>query len=425
MICPSIPRSREFIIVLVYLALFLDNILLTVIVPILPDYLLHQQKNLSIPNSVIYKNFDLHYVPDILTKHHHQRNRHRHHHPHADASAGYSILEKETNYLNLTGEQLRVYKFEEENGSIGILLAIKAFVQLAFNPIVGMATKRLGYRTPVFIGTCCIFVSSIIFAIGEEYFILFFARALQGIGSACIGVCGMSLVAQLYPEEDKRSRIMGVVLGSIALGVLVGYPFGGILYDFFSKSTPFYIIAIILFITAVLQLIMLDFTPIPAPETPVTAGHSNDIKWWPLLTDRLIVLIACAIWISTSAMAILEPCLPIWLLSHLHPKKWQLGTVFIPDSVGYLMGTNFFGSIAYKIGQIKISVMALVLVGVSCVLVKILSFHLKSTNKKYEYQFWVDSKCNNCFGSLDATFWVGIRNWCFRCSTRSAFSSSC
>lgn len=72
---------------------------------------------------------------------------------------------------------------------------------------------------------------------------------------------------------------------------------------------------------------------------------------------------------STSAMAILEPLLPIWLISHLHPKKWQLGTVFIPDSMGYFLGTNFFGTISFKVGQIKMSVLAIMIVGISCIII--------------------------------------------------------
>lgn len=105
-------------------------------------------------------------------------------------------------------------------------------------------------------------------------------------------------------------------------------------------------------------------------ETPVN-DSSRIFDWRLLLGDKLIFLIACAIWISTSAMAILEPCLPIWLLTHLHPKKWQLGTVFIPDSVGYLIGTNFFGTIAYNVGQVKLALVALCLVGVSCLVVSV------------------------------------------------------
>ena len=53
--------------------------------------------------------------------------------------------------------------------------------------------------------------------------------------------------------------------------------------------------------------------------------------------------------VSTTAMAMLEPCLPIWLMSTIRPEKWQLGTVFLPDSVGYLLGTNFFAVPALEV----------------------------------------------------------------------------
>lgn len=45
-----------------------------------------------------------------------------------------------------------------------------------------------------------------------------------------------------------RSQVIGIVLGSMALGVLLGYPFGGILYAFNGKSAPFFIIAFLTFI---------------------------------------------------------------------------------------------------------------------------------------------------------------------------------
>lgn len=43
--------------------------------------------------------------------------------------------------------------------------------------------------------------------------------------------------------------------------------------------------------------------------------------------------------------------------------------MFIPDSVGYLVGTNFFGVIAYRYGRSKIAVLAMLLVGVSSILI--------------------------------------------------------
>lgn len=52
--------------------------------------------------------------------------------------------------------------------------------------------------------------------------------------------------------------MLGVVLGSMALGVLLGYPFGGILYAFIGKSAPFFIIAFLTFVTLMLQLVYVD-----------------------------------------------------------------------------------------------------------------------------------------------------------------------
>lgn len=50
----------------------------------------------------------------------------------------------------------------------------------------------------------------------------------------------------------------------------------------------------------------------------------------------------------------------------MSPKKWQLGTVFIPDSLGYFIGCNFFGSVAFRFGQVKMSVAAIMVVGIAC-----------------------------------------------------------
>ena len=42
---------------------------------------------------------------------------------------------------------------------------------------------------------------------------------------------------------------MGLVMGAIATGVLIGYPMGGILFDFVGESCPFIVIVIATSIT--------------------------------------------------------------------------------------------------------------------------------------------------------------------------------
>ena len=52
------------------------------------------------------------------------------------------------------------------------------------------------------------------------------------------------MIANMFPNQETRSSIMGFILGGMALGVLIGYPFGGFTYEFLGKSAPFIIIAV-------------------------------------------------------------------------------------------------------------------------------------------------------------------------------------
>ncbi|XP_026678562.1 synaptic vesicular amine transporter-like [Diaphorina citri] len=155
-----------------------------------------------------------------------------------------------------------------------------------------------------------------------------------------------------------------ILLTVVVPNTYVGYPVGGFLYDFVNKAAPFVLIAVLVLVDLGLQLTFMNFKSSIIDESPHSAG-----VWTSLLSDHLILIILGSIWLSSSAMSILEPCLPIWLMSHVKPEKWQLGTVFIPDSVGYLVGTNFFGGISYRVGRWRVAVAAMLLVGVSCLLV--------------------------------------------------------
>lgn len=87
------------------------------------------------------------------------------------------------------------------------------------------------------------FLATLIFAVGESFPTLLIARMLQGVGSACTSVAGMGMLADRYPDDRERGNAMAIALGGLALGVLIGPPFGGVLYEFIGKSAPFIILA--------------------------------------------------------------------------------------------------------------------------------------------------------------------------------------
>ena len=53
----------------------------------------------------------------------------------------------------------------------------------------------------------------------------------------------MGMLAERYPDDKERGNAMGIALGGLALGVLIGPPFGGFMYQFVGKSAPFLILS--------------------------------------------------------------------------------------------------------------------------------------------------------------------------------------
>jgi len=82
---------------------------------------------------------------------------------------------------------------ETEDIRVGFLFASKAMVQLLVNPFSGAFIDRIGYDIPMCIGLTIIFFSTMAFSFGSTYNMLFFARSLQGVGSAFADTSGISL----------------------------------------------------------------------------------------------------------------------------------------------------------------------------------------------------------------------------------------
>ena len=53
------------------------------------------------------------------------------------------------------------------------------------------------------------------------------------------------MLAERFPDDKERGNAMAIALGGLALGVLIGPPFGGFMYQFVGKSAPFIVLALL------------------------------------------------------------------------------------------------------------------------------------------------------------------------------------
>uniref|UniRef100_A0A2I2YAD0 Solute carrier family 18 member A1 n=1 Tax=Gorilla gorilla gorilla TaxID=9595 RepID=A0A2I2YAD0_GORGO len=329
--------SRQLVLVVVFVALLLDNMLFTVVVPIVPTFL-----------------YDMEFKEVNSSLH----LGHAGSSPHALASPAFSTIFSFFNnntvaveesvpsgiaWMNDTAstnpppatEAISAHKnsclqgtefLEEENTRVGVLFASKAVMQLLVNPFVGPLTNRIGYHIPMFAGFVIMFLSTVMFAFSGTYTLLFVARTLQGIGSSFSSVAGLGMLASVYTDDHERGRAMGTALGGLALGLLVGAPFGSVMYEFVGKSAPFLFLAFLALLDGALQLCILQ----PSKVSPESAKGT---PLFMLLKDPYILVAA--------------------------------GLAFLPASVSYLIGTNLFGVLANRMGRWLCSLIGMLVVGAS------------------------------------------------------------
>ncbi|XP_074041192.1 vesicular monoamine transporter [Leptinotarsa decemlineata] len=353
-------ESRRLVLVIVAIALLLDNMLLTTVVPIIPEFLYdinHPDAPLDgRPRITTTTTTTTTPVPCPCQ----QFNQN------IDNYSTTALNDAEyDNYTTLDPEaavdELRHKDLVQETVEVGIMFASKAFVQLLANPFVGPLTHKIGYSVPMFAGFLIMFLSTIIFAFGRSYSVLFIARSLQGIGSSCSSVSGMGMLAERYPDDKERGNAMGIALGGLALGVLIGPPFGGVMYEFVGKSAPFLVLSALALGDGLLQLLMLQ----PA----VIRQESDPPSLKQLATDPYIIIAAGAITFANMGIAMLEPSLPIWMMDTMGAGRWKQGVTFLPASISYLIGTNLFGPLGHKMGRWLAALLGLIVIGICLMLI--------------------------------------------------------
>ncbi|XP_070608741.1 synaptic vesicular amine transporter isoform X2 [Erythrolamprus reginae] len=328
-------QSRKLILLIVFIALLLDNMLLTVVVPIIPSYLysIRHPKNVTDvqtirPETTVNSNrlqsiFSYYDNSTIVTGNNSEGTR----------PEDYYYAQTEQMVINMTKTTpsppdcpKKDKELVNENVEVGLLFASKATVQFLTNPLIGPMTNRIGYQVPMFAGFCIMFISTIMFAFSNSYALLVIARSLQGVGSSCSSVAGMGMLASVYTDDEERGNAMGIALGGLALGVLVGPPFGSVLYEFVGKAAPFLVLAALTLFDGAIQLLILQPSKIQ-PESQKGASLLT------LLRDPYILIAA--------------------------------GVAFIPASISYLIGTNVFGRLAHKMGRWFCALVGMIIVGLS------------------------------------------------------------
>jgi len=255
--------QRRLVLVIVCIALLLDNMLYMVIVPIIPVFLEKPDSIYHYKGKIyVYKEEKLYKASDV------QRLK---------LNGSKDLTPLPPHLIDEMLEFLAATRHTDDK-SIGWLFASKAIVQLFVSPFAGPIIDRVGYERPLIVGLAVLFVSTSIFAFGRSYIVLFLARSLQGVGSAFADTAGLAMIADRFKEPRERSRAQGIALAFISFGSLFAPPFGGFLYEFAGKAVPFLALSFIALLDgAMLLLIMQPFqVAVTSPAFQLSVAADDD-----------------------------------------------------------------------------------------------------------------------------------------------------
>jgi len=359
--------QRRLVLIIVCIALLLDNMLYMVIVPIIPVFLKSPDSH---PMQLRERLFV--YKGEMINLYEVQR-RNLSAHPDLKPISPHFV----DDILHWSA-RMKAGSDDEDEG-IGWLFASKAIVQLFVSPFAGPIIDRLGYERPLIVGLSILFVSTSIFAFGRSYMVLFVARSLQGVGSAFADTAGLAMIADRFKEARERTRAQGIALAFISFGCLFAPPFGGFLYEFAGKAVPFLALSLIALVDGAMLLLIMQPMEVPftspafqfpaEDQKPKEKLHGTPI--YRLILDPYIAICAGALVVANVNLAFLEPTIATYMKASMDAEEWQIGLVWLPAFFPHVLGVFVTVKLmrAFPKHQWLITAIGILIEGSSCLII--------------------------------------------------------
>jgi DHA1 family multidrug resistance protein-like MFS transporter len=134
-----------------------------------------------------------------------------------------------------------IEKLGAGGSQLGLLISTSALLELLFGPIWGSVSDRIGRKPILLLGLLGYALSSLLFGLSTELWMLFASRALSGVLSSATTATALAYISDSTSERDRGGG-MGMLGAAMGLGLILGPAAGGWLGSD-SLALPFFIAA--------------------------------------------------------------------------------------------------------------------------------------------------------------------------------------
>ncbi len=253
-------------------------------------------------------------------------------------------------FVGIIGPLLPVYQneFKLTEIDIGGLVAAYAAIQVIASPLAAVLIDRFGPRAILYVGLVSMLASTLLFALANAFWLLVFARVLQGACSSLSWGAALAMLPLALPPSEL-SRGSGVVVSVGGLGSVLGPVLGGALYSIGDdRRVPFWFMLGMVALDLVMRLLLVD---VVRPEATIETQTSFVASVKELMRDGGILLLLYAGILSGILEASVMPLLPLLITERFDFGALGVGLVLSARSVTYLGGSPVAGWISDRFGR--------------------------------------------------------------------------
>ena len=240
--------------------------------------------------------------------------------------------------LNLTTSQ-----FSMIVASYSISAGLAGLLASSIMDRFGRKTAYLGLFAGFLLGT-------LVCGLTREYHTLVAARAFTGAFGGILGGLGLTIVADVFPEE-QRGRATGVLMSAFALASVLGVPVGLQIGTVYGWYVPFLILAAlgaVVFVAGVLVM-------------PPLRGHLHQAAHIHPLAQVVdtfrqrgnLIAFALTAAVMLGAFSVI-PYISLSLVANVGVPEEKLWLVFLAGGILTLVGAPLIGALADRFGKVLV-----------------------------------------------------------------------
>jgi DHA1 family multidrug resistance protein-like MFS transporter len=218
---------------------------------------------------------------------------------------------------------------------MGLLVATASLLEFLFSPLWGGISDRVGRKPILMIGMVGYGLSSLLFGLSTQLWMLYGSRALSGLLSSATSATAMAYVGDSTTAEDRGSGL-GALGAAMGVGLVVGPGLGGLLGGD-SLSLPFFISAALALVSLAL---ILFFLPESLPAEARRGGTVRTVRFgelWRALAGPIGVLLGLLFLVSFG-LANFEAVFGLYAANRLDYGPERVGMLLVVVGVVSMVG---------------------------------------------------------------------------------------